>query len=271
MTQFGFLPLLLPSSARIDDAEESQSKPESWYIGRRPGADEGVKHPKTIFVLTPQKRSDQIIAIADEIVKISHKEGLEARSISWPPNMSEVASHSVISLLEIKKSFLSDISSQDFDTLKSLHLGISSMVWATKGDDLLKDAAVGYLRCLKNENPNLDIRYLKVEDRVDRSISSVAGTVMKAAITPSTEREFVEIKGCLSINRWVADEGISRTLVDKESLVTHEHMAIGESSGGLNLVIGNPKLPESFYFDAKTDSTVELIPLRLRLRSELSA
>lgn len=250
------MPLLLLSSVK-GSAEKSQSKSESLFIARKPNPKEANKPPETIFVLTPHSRTDQTTAVANEILKLASERGLQARSMIWPPEMSEATSQSVISLLEMESSFLSDISPEDFNMLKSLLLGTSHMLWVTKGDDPVMNAATGYLRSLKNENPNLNTRYLRVEDRLNRNFSDVADVIMKAAVTPSIEREFVEIEGRLCINRWAADKGISRTLVNDKSAVPFERMAIGESLGGLELVLGNPEKPDSFYFDAMTDSTVE--------------
>ncbi|KAK3304979.1 KR domain-containing protein [Chaetomium strumarium] len=77
-------------------------------------------------------------------------------------------------------------------------------------------AALGYLRVLKNENIHLDPRYLLLEDREDRSAAEVAQMLSPMVTSSTTDREYVERDGCLCINRWVEDGRLSRIMTDEE-------------------------------------------------------
>jgi acyl transferase domain-containing protein len=121
------LSLLLWNSTK-ESSEKSGANTESLIIARKKTPQEADKLPETVFVLTPQVQSKEITSIANEIMKMASQEGMQARMIAWPPQLSEIKSHSVVSLLELETSFLADISYDDFNTLKSLLLETRSIV-----------------------------------------------------------------------------------------------------------------------------------------------
>ena len=181
--------------------------------------------------------------------------GVQAQSITWPPNMSELKGKRIISLLELENSMLADISPDDFNTLKKLVLQSSRLLWVSMGDEPVMSAAIGYLRALQNENMNLRLRYLLVEDRVGRAVGNM---ITKVAMAQGNEREYAELDGYLCINRWVADNGMSQITGNDEETGTPEYMALGESRTALKIVTWDPEQPESFCFTIDTDADGDL-------------
>jgi zearalenone synthase (highly reducing iterative type I polyketide synthase) len=196
--------------------------------------------------------------ICDAVLSSLSKKGLQAQSLEWTPSLSELTGSQLISLIELEKPILADISPEDYDILKRVVLQNPRLLWVSMGEDIAMDAALGYLRALKNENLNLDIRYLHLEDNTDRTVEALGGIITKVAGVLSNDREFVEMDGRLCINRWVADEGMSRMILNDQATSPPEHMTLGEARAGLALNTGSLDQPDSFVFTIDTDSASEL-------------
>ncbi|PGH26935.1 hypothetical protein AJ80_01317 [Polytolypa hystricis UAMH7299] len=213
---------------------------------------------ETIYILLPSSHSDRTCSVATEITNVISGKGYVAESALWPPDLEKLKGKQLISLLEMEESMFAEISAADFDTLKTLVLQTSQMLWVSQGDDPVMSAAMGYLRSLQNENLNLNLRYLCVENRLDRSLGDLARIITKVARAPGFEREFSEINGELCINRWIPDLKLGNITMESGTLGKFEQISLGESCTGLKPVIRNPEQPEDSYFVADTSLPEEI-------------
>lgn len=108
-------------------------------------------------------------------------------------------------------------------------------------------AALGYLRSLKNENPNLGLRYLHLED-VNRSAKETASVIVKLVMSSSIDSEFSESSGHLRVNRWAADSTMTKITAKTATGGYQDSMALGESQAPLKLMIDSLGQPKSTYF-----------------------
>jgi zearalenone synthase (highly reducing iterative type I polyketide synthase) len=239
-------------------AFKEASQQAGIILARKPGAEETMDSSRTTSVILPPNPSNRLLDISNEILRHLSSIGLSAGNIVWPPDISTLAGKPLISLLELEKTMLGDISPSDFETLKSLVLQSSRLLWVSMGDDPVMGAAVGYLRTLKNENMNLQLRYLLVEDSPDRALKDLAKVITKVAFAAGVETEYAELGNNLCINRWIPDDRLSKIVRDTGAPVEPEQMALGEIRTNLKLVTGSLERPGSFYFTVDVDSSEEL-------------
>jgi hypothetical protein len=213
----------------------SKQERKSWIIAK-PYLKEDTSISETILILEPTVRTSNTSDITIAVKQSLSRRSISFETIAWPPKDLDMVGRSILSLLEVENPFLVDISPVDFELLKTTILRSSSFLWVTKGKKPTTAAAMGYLRSLKNENPNLDLRYLRLEDQVDRNIADVAETIINISLNPNIDREFVEVNGQICINRWMPDRGMSRMISSDVSNV--EEITVQRCENPLELVTG---------------------------------
>ncbi|KAF2491841.1 putative polyketide synthase [Lophium mytilinum] len=211
-----------------------------------------------IYVLQAKSKTARAAQICDAVVDGLTSKGLEAQFVEWTSSLADMKGKRLVSLLQLEEPLRADISAEDYDILKSVVLQNPQLLWVSIGEDPVMDASLGYLRVLKNENLNLDIRYLRLENKTDRSPDALAKAIAKIATVPNGDREFVEMDGHLCINRWVPDEGMSRMILSDQTAGSPEYMAMGETKTGLELNHGSLDQPDTFFFTTDTNASSEL-------------
>ncbi|KAK5055284.1 hypothetical protein LTR84_013034 [Exophiala bonariae] len=207
----------------------------SWIIAK-PYSKEDTSISESILILEPTIPTSNTLDISNAIKQDLSRRSIAYETIVWPPKDLDMVGRSIISLLEMETPFLVNISPVDFEVLKTTILRSLSFLWVTKGKEPTTAAAMGYLRSLKNENPNLNLRYLRLEDQVDRNAPDVAEAITSISLNPNIDREFVEINGQICINRWMPDRGMSRIILNGAANV--ENIALQRCENPLELVAG---------------------------------
>jgi hypothetical protein len=85
---------------------------------------------------------------------------------------------------------------------------------------------------------DLDLRYLLLSDAgraTARSLEEIAQTVAAMTSLPTTDREYIELKGCIRINRWVDDDRLSSIMAPNGIPLTTDPMRLGDSNIPLRL------------------------------------
>lgn len=126
--------------------------------------------------------------------------GLHTETIRWPSHVSNLKGKMLVSLMEVDSPFLQDLCAEDLVALQMLTLHSKRMLWVAMGEDPAMQAAVGYLRVLQNEDVDLDLRYLLLGDAgraTTRSLEEIAQTVAAMTSSPTTDRGYIELKGCI--------------------------------------------------------------------------
>ncbi|KAH8703111.1 hypothetical protein BGW36DRAFT_422685 [Talaromyces proteolyticus] len=201
-----------------------------------------------VYIIEPAKLSDHLEEIISSLQTLFTQRGQTSRRIQSPSDVTGApSSATIISLLDAgHDSILAEISSEMFDFLKAVILSSSRFVWVAMGDNPVKQTAIGYLRALRNENPNLDLSYLLLEDRPHLEVGETADRILQTLDAPGSDREFVEVDGNLCINRWEVDEGVSLLNGIDNGTPTLENITVGEIRANLQLMqFGSSPL----YFD----------------------
>jgi zearalenone synthase (highly reducing iterative type I polyketide synthase) len=208
---------LLVQGALHDDPSEFSwsviyhSPTSGWSLARKETEMATSAGTPTVVLIEPVDPDSEVLEISHELSSQLAALNVTTETVRWSTelDLGRVQGKTLISLLEAQSPFLQDISVQDFEALKTLLLNSGRVMWVARGEDPAMQAAMGYLRVLKNENINLDLGYLLLEDRVGRSPTDVVQMLVPMVVSPTTDREYVERDGCFCINRWVDDDQLT--------------------------------------------------------------
>ncbi|GAB1312343.1 Polyketide synthase [Madurella fahalii] len=231
-----------------DDSESSwaiiyQSPTSGWCLARNKIEMVPSAIIQPVVLIEPAEPSSEVLEISHQLSSQLASLKIATETIQWSGELEleRVQGKTLVSLLEIQSAFLQDISAQDFAALKTLLLNSARVLWVAKGEDPAMQAAMGYLRVLKNENINLDLRYLLFEDHAGRSPTDVVQMLVPVVVSPTTDREYVERNRCLCINRWVDDDHLSRIMTAgnedaEQKHVESERLRLGDVKTPLRLL-----------------------------------
>jgi hypothetical protein len=218
------------------------------YMARKPTQEDGVDLTDSVYIIHAPEQAKLSSDVEQHITERLSRQGLRSQSVTWPPDTSKLVGKPLISLLELERPLLANISSSDFDTLKEVVLRCSSLTWVCGGTHPTTEATKGYLRVLKNENLNLNLRYLGLGEEIPNlGVEKTAQIISRVAMEPTVDREFAQIDGQICVSRWKPDYKLSRMI--EESLSATETISLGDGPSGFKLVPGSSKSATHFTID----------------------
>ncbi|KAJ5929597.1 polyketide synthase [Penicillium verhagenii] len=246
--------------------------PSSWCIGRR-NHETLISVDQTVTLIESINPSPREIEISHQLSAQLNAKGLRTDTVRWPIDLVALQGKPLVSLLELHSKFLQDISAEDYDTLKTLTLNSTRVLWVAMGQDPGMQAAVGYLRVLQNENVNLDLRYLLLEDgqAIIGSPEGASQTIAALALAPTTDREYIEFAGSLHINRWVDDNRLDSIMTGDGSSPESDFMRLGDSRGPLRLCGSRYEAFDHNSMLANEEVEVQLMAFEFDGQSDASA
>lgn len=213
----------------------------------------------TVYIIEPLNPSKDVQRVTQMLTSRLRKGSSAAKPVSWPVDPHELKGKSLVSLLELEQSVLAEPSTEDFDRLKAITLQSSRMLWVSMGEDPITQTAVGHLRVLQNENVNLDLRYLQLEQNLaERDSSTIADLISRVVAAPSSDREYIEVKGALCINRWVPRYDLSGLLTAGSETQSHDYIKLGDAPATLKLIRPEDQSFELYHFDFDDSNDAEL-------------
>ncbi|KIX96006.1 uncharacterized protein Z520_08261 [Fonsecaea multimorphosa CBS 102226] len=242
----------LESTIEIPFGDDEESFDEALSITTKPVPETELTQLETIYVLQPANAGAEVTELCELTCGRLVASGLPAQIVSWPPNVKDLESKVVLCLLEVEESILMDISATDFDVLRKIVLQSSSLVWVANGLNPTTGVALGYLRSIKSENLNLQMRYLLIKDDTCGA-AELAAAITKVATNISLEREYHLVNGQLCISRLVPEGKISQMLSHEIRPRQYETMRLEDSKIGLRLVQGQSDKVKSFAFTANNE------------------
>lgn len=189
-----------------------------------------------ITLIEPADPDPLVVEISRQLSLQLDTMGLRTKTVQWSTDVSDLRGKTLVFLLELQSTFLQNISTEDYTALKALVLNSARLLWVATGNDPAMQAAIGYLRVLQNENINLDLRFLLLEECVGRSADHIAQILAPVVIAPTTDREYMELNGCLHINRWVNEDNLSRIMATNDSQNDSELIPLSTATTPLKLL-----------------------------------
>ena len=144
--------------------------------------------------------------LANSLVSFLESQSCTTTRMKWGTNLSDLEGSNCISLMEVEKSFLRDMTPDDYDGLKDILLKTSHLLWVTALDDPTNDMVLGLARVLRNEIPGLDLRILQLQSSASGSPSQPAHIIGELATSSTYDSEFSVKEGELKISRVTEDE-----------------------------------------------------------------
>ncbi|KAG6366829.1 hypothetical protein INS49_001010 [Diaporthe citri] len=204
---------------------------------------------QTIRLLVPESYVDaQAQALVQDLEKGLLELSQKVRK-SHATNMTDdFGGEHVISLLDLgsKGGFVTNWTSSEFDEFRQLIGSARHIFWLTRGGQMLVPelsgletaATTGFLRVLRNENPQLTITHLDLSPAADATkvdtvlrlwASSVEGDV------EDRELEFAELDGEIYIPRTVQEASFDEEIALATSTAPPVNTALGATGGPLQL------------------------------------
>ena len=179
-----------------------------------------------------------------------------------------------IILEEQEHPILRDISSKNFNALKSIFSSSKAVLWVTDGwqPPMTPDYGMvqGLARVLRTENSKFNFVTLALESRKafvgqqTKCIIKAFSAMMQGPTDTSYESEYIEKNGMLHINRLVKANDLDQDVFIKTSS-QQLHTQKVKNSPPLRLGIGTPGLLDTFNFAEDMTHTYPLAPSEIEI------
>ncbi|KAI4248190.1 MAG: hypothetical protein LQ352_005995, partial [Teloschistes flavicans] len=222
-------------------------------------------------VIVAESRSPIQGRIADELTSRLEGMGVPHCELVSPEELNNTyLEHKVcVYLPELERSILSDISDQDYDSLKKMVSSTNGLLWLTHGgyeSDSKPEAELvtGFSRCMRSENPSIKFITLSLESLQDSvkiadTIAKVYGQTLQSAQPGALDRAFVEKNGVLHIGRTVEANYLNAIVKNQVATGVPEPYEWGQQPlRPLALGIATPGLLDTLQFSDDLASDVPL-------------
>ncbi|RDA90122.1 hypothetical protein CP533_2570 [Ophiocordyceps camponoti-saundersi (nom. inval.)] len=187
----------------------------------------------------------------------------------------------VVSLVEVGRSFLALPSEAEFRGLQRLVRGAERLLWVTSltDDDPRAALATGLLRSLRSEDSDKRLVSLVVESGCSaggeaRHVAGVLRACFGSAVGSSVELEFVVRDGMLTIGRLEQEAALERERVARiRPQLRQETWRASPTGDGcrapaLALEVGTPGMLDTLRFGADDEAETELGPDEVEVEAE---
>lgn len=176
---------------------------------------------------------------------IAQSYAVSTRTLADEPKSGAAESEVLISLLELEKPLLDDLSEKEYEVVKSLSLAYQRLLWITCGDNPSFGVIDGLSRCVESEiaGTRFQVLHLSQETGLQHG-PALASRILSSETTK--DDEFHEHDGVLQVTR------IYRSLTENDSIKHHLHDSTRVTSVGadedLRLSIERPGLLDTLQF-----------------------
>jgi zearalenone synthase (highly reducing iterative type I polyketide synthase) len=239
----------------------SPDKQSVVLIGhRRPEiAPNGVGgHPEVVILQSPDP-SAAIADLASSLVAQLSSAGYPASLQTWGAcNTDTVEGKAWISLVEVDRPVLRQLTEDDFTFIKALVLGAQKVLWvgAFPETDPSNAIVTGLARVVRSEEPGIVFHTLQL-DLPSMEVGTLSGLVLRAFQTPSGENEFRINNGTIEVSRVVEDSELNADLLESlgaagTETATVKQVPLEEAGTPLKLSVRNTGLLDTLCFEADT-------------------
>lgn len=211
-----------------------------------------------VVIIQPSTATSAAEKFASVLQETLQNQG-DAVSISvWSNSISaeDVKGKTYISLIELERPLLEDLSEPDFETVRTVGLNCERLLWITCGENPAFGMVDGLARTMMSENASIKFQVLHLSEPTGHQCGpSLAARVLASS---TGDNEFQEVGGILQIARFFKshqqNESIRHHL---EASVRNENL--DDKGEALRLTIGNPGLLDTLRFvpDERMDPPLE--------------
>lgn len=209
-------------------------------------------------IIQPSTATSTAEKFASMLKETLQHQGYSVSISVWHNGISaeDVKGKTYISLMELERPLLEDLSEPDFETVRTVGLNCERLLWITCGDNPAFGMVDGLARTMMSENASIKFQILHLSEPTGHQYGPSLATRVLASNTG--DNEFQEVGGILQIARFFKshqqNESIRHHL---EASVRIENIA--EQGEALRLTIGNPGLLDTLRFvpDERMDPALE--------------
>lgn len=250
----------------IHNGEETQAKHLNLIIARRmdvsraDGATETSRqnHVSLIQMPNPSKLAQ---AVASYIAMSLERYGYTATLVTWSSDLSQLSSSSCISLVELEKPFLRDLTAQDFASVQQLVLGATKILWVVGFGDPSAAMIDGLARTVRNETPGLSFCTFHAEEHCSSSPASLGDLIARVFGSTTGDDEFLLKDQLLHVSRIEEDETlneqINNILPGAQDKISR--MPLGQVQYPTKLCIQTPGMLDSLCLEPDDLPRTELV------------
>ncbi|KAK1573272.1 KR domain-containing protein [Colletotrichum navitas] len=212
---------------------------------------------KKAIILVPAKPSDAVQTFADETGHIL--DGLGFVTSKETGLCAEIdPSATYVSLLELEKPLLKDLSEAEFEFVRALMLDPERLLWITRGGNTFFGLIDGLARVVRSEYNSTNIQVLHLMSPEAGHGPRLASRIL---LSRTRDSEFMEAGGHLRVSRIYRnleeDESVRRHLFDSTRELSLLHRS--PDAPAMKLAVGKPGLLNTLQF--VPDEVMESMPL----------
>ncbi|KAL6405245.1 putative KR domain-containing protein [Ilyonectria robusta] len=211
---------------------------------------------KKAVILAPAKSSTAAQNFAHEIEHLLNDLGFST-STEVGVGAGIDASTTYVSLLELEKPLLEDLSEAEFDGVRTLMLNSERLLWVTQGANPSFGLIDGFARVIRSEYASAKIQVLHLMSPGTEHGPALASRIL---LSPTEDSEFMEIGGLLKVSRIYRnlneDDHIRHHLLDSTRVMS---LPTDQDAPALKLAVGKPGLLNTLQF--VPDEAMESTPL----------
>ncbi|KAH8721624.1 KR domain-containing protein [Ilyonectria robusta] len=211
---------------------------------------------KKAVILAPAKSSSAAQNFAHEIEDLLNDLGFST-STEVGVGAGIDASTTYVSLLELEKPLLEDLSEAEFDGVRTLMLNSERLLWVTQGANPSFGLIDGFARVIRSEYASAKIQVLHLMSPGTEHGPALASRIL---LSPTEDSEFMEIGGLLKVSRihrnLNEDDHIRHHLLDSTRVMS---LPTDQDAPALKLAVGKPGLLNTLQF--VPDEAMESTPL----------
>jgi hypothetical protein len=240
----------------IRNVEETQSQQLNIVIAKKTevshanGTTEtsGQEHVTLIQMANPSEAAQ---AVASDLAMSLERSGFTATPFIWGSDMSHLSGKSCISLVELEKPLLRDLTDQDFASVQQLVLGATKILWVVGFDDPSAAMVDGLARTVRNETPGLSFCTFHAEEQYSSSAASLGDLIGRVFSSTTEDDEFLVKDHLLHVSRIEEDEALNVQINDilpgaQERISS---MPLGQAQYPTRLCVRDPGMLDSLCLE----------------------
>jgi zearalenone synthase (highly reducing iterative type I polyketide synthase) len=215
-------------------------------------------HPEVVILQSPDP-SAAVADLASSLVAHLSSAGYPASLQTWGAcNTATVEGKACISLVEVDRPVLRQLTEDDFTFIKALVLGAQKVLWvgAFPETDPSNAIVTGLARVVRSEEPGIVFHTLQL-GLPSMEVGTLSGLVLRAFQTPSGENEFRINNGTIEVSRVVEDGELNADLLEslgvpRTETATVKQVSLDDAGGPLKLSVRNAGLLDTLCFETDT-------------------
>jgi NADPH:quinone reductase-like Zn-dependent oxidoreductase/NAD(P)-dependent dehydrogenase (short-subunit alcohol dehydrogenase family) len=199
-----------------------------------------------VSILEPITSSPEAQLLSKKLQDILKDHGYSVATKTGVVNTDAVDGKTYISLLELEKPMLENLSEPDFQSIRRLMVSCERLLWITCGDNPSFGIVDGLARCVNGEVAGAKFQVLHLSSEGMQHGPSLAVRILRSSYT-TADNEFREQGGLLQVQRIYKspreNNHIRKHLEDSTQVIS-----LNDDSARFRLTIGKPGLLDSLHF-----------------------